>query len=166
MNSVARACLVFAFLALLLGGAPRSPAAAVLPGPTLLTAAGEGAFPTGASLNGVDLRGGTFGQGVAVFADGSARGDFQTLLVGTNVLGAATKILVVGWVTGGALNADGSVTVNGIASVDMRDGTLPSTGIPFSAVVTSAGFQLTVGATVLPTLLKNAGWIAIEQPQL
>lgn len=166
MNSVARTVLVFAFLALLLGGVPQGRAAAVVPGPTLLTAAGAGAFPTGASLNGVDLRGGTFGQGVAIFADGSARGDFQTLLVGSNVLGTATTILIVGWVTGGALNADGSVTINGTASIDMRDGTLPSMGVPFSAVVTTSGCQLTVGATVLPTLLKNAGWIAIEQPQL
>jgi hypothetical protein len=161
-----RALLVLLLGALLVAVVPGDRAAAVLSGPTLVTAAGAGVFPGGTSLSGVNLSGGTFGYGVAVFGDGSARGDFQTILAGTNALGGTTQILVVGWVTGGALNADGSVTINGTASVDMRNGTLPSTGVPFSATITTGGFQLTVGTSTLATLLKSAGWIYIEQPQL
>ena len=83
---------------------------------------------SGAVWGGVALSGGSFGQGVAVFGDGTARGDFQMILAGTNVLGVATKILVVGWVTAGAANPDGSASISGTCRVDMQDGTVPSTG--------------------------------------
>ena len=117
---------------------------------------------SGAVWGGVALSGGSFGQGVAVFGDGTARGDFQMILAGTNVLGVATKILVVGWVTAGAANPDGSASISGTCRVDMQDGTVPSTGVPFTAAVTTGGLQLTVGATALPTLVKSAGWIYLE----
>lgn len=160
---IARPLLTLALLVGLAGAVPRDAAADALPS-TLVTAAGAGIFPSGADLNGVQLSGGTFGQGIAVSADGSARGDLQTILAGTNVLGGAVRILVVGWVTAGASNADGSVSVSGACSVDMQDGTVLSTGVPFTAAITPSGLQLTIGATVLPTLVKDAGWIHIERP--
>jgi hypothetical protein len=159
---IAPAALAAALL-LALVGAPHDGAADVLP-PTLVTAAGAGIFPSGAQLSGVQLTGGSFGDGVAVNSDGTARGDFQTILAGTTLLGTATKILVVGWVTGGTANADGSVTIGGTCRVDMQDGTIPSTGVPFTAAITTGGFQLTIGTTALPTLVKSAGWIYIERP--
>jgi len=159
-------------VALLVGALPTtgitaaapSPAvgATLLAGATLVTGAGSGVFPSGAVWGGVALSGGSFGQGVAVFGDGTARGDFQMILAGTNVLGVATKILVVGWVTAGAANPDGSASISGTCRVDMQDGTVPSTGVPFTAAVTTGGLQLTVGATALPTLVKSAGWIYLE----
>ena len=97
-------------VALLVGALPTTGITAAAPSPavgttllagtTLVTGAGSGVFPGGAVWGGVALSGGSFGQGVAVFGDGTARGDFQMILAGTNVLGVATKILVVGWVTG------------------------------------------------------------------
>lgn len=164
-HQLARTFVALLFLAVLAGVAPRDGAAALLP-PTLVTAAGAGVFPATANWGGVQLSGGTFGQGMAVNADGSARGDFQTILAGTSLLGATTRILVVGWATAGTANADGSVSISGTCRVDMGDGSAPSVGVPFTATITAAGFQLTVGATVLPTLMKNGGWIYIETPSL
>jgi hypothetical protein len=158
---VVSSLLAALLLCVLAAAAPRVGAAEALP-PTLVTAAGAGVFPGGAQLSGVNLSGGSFGQGLAVSADGNARGDFQTILAGTNLLGAATKILVVGWVTGGTVNPDGSVSVSGTCRLDMQDGTLPSTGVPFAATITTGGFRLTIGTSVLPPLVKNAGWIFIE----
>jgi hypothetical protein len=161
--TVARSIAALALCVALAGALPRDAAADALQ-PTLVTAAGAGVFPSGADLNGVQLTGGTFGHGIAVSADGSARGDLQTILAGATLLGTPARILVVGWVTGGTINADGSASVSGTCRVDMQDGTVPSTGVPFTAAITTGGFQLTVGATALPTLVKSAGWIHIERP--
>lgn len=160
---VARSIVALALCVALAGALPRDAAADPLQ-PTLVTAAGAGVFPNGADLNGVQLTGGTFGHGIAVSSDGSARGDLQTILAGASVLGTPTRILVVGWVTGGTVNADGSASVSGTCRVDMQDGTVPSTGVPFTATIATGGFQLTIGATALPTLVRSAGWIHIEQP--
>jgi hypothetical protein len=162
-GTVARSILALALGLSLAAALPRDAAADPLQ-PTLVTAAGTGVFPSGADLNGVQLSGGTFGHGIAVSSDGSARGDLQTILAGTTLLGTPARILVVGWVTGGGLNADGSVSVSGTCRVDMQDGTVPSTGVPFTATIATGGFQLTVGATALPTLVRSAGWIHLEQP--
>ncbi len=39
-------------------------------------------------------------------------------------------------------------------------------GVPFTATITTGGFQLTVGTTVLTTLVKSRGRIWIEAPVL
>src|SRR3989475_5603650 len=62
---------------------------------TVATGAGEGIFPSGASLNGIPLNGLQFGKGVDIPGDGSATGDFQALLLGTSLLGQPQKINIV-----------------------------------------------------------------------
>src|SRR5438445_543518 len=81
-------------VALLVGALPTTGITAAAPSPavgttllagtTLVTGAGSGVFPSGAVWGGVALSGGSFGQGMAVFGSGTARGDFQMILPGTN----------------------------------------------------------------------------------
>ncbi|TMA71514.1 MAG: Ig-like domain repeat protein [Deltaproteobacteria bacterium] len=129
---------------------------------SLVVAAAEGVFPSGASLNGVRLDGLQVGKGIITSADRSARGDFQTVLLGTSILGQPQKISVEGPASSGSRNADGSVNFAGLSSVDMGDGTAPLTGVPFSVTATTQGLTLTLGLTVLPTATLTAGHITIK----
>jgi hypothetical protein len=128
---------------------------------TQVSAAAEGVFPSGATYAGVSLQGSTFGIGIVIRSSGSAVGEFQTVLSGTGLLGSARTIALDGAVTAGALNTDGSATFSGTGRLDLGDGSLP-TNVPFTATVTAAGLQLTIGATALPTQGLGAGAIDIQ----
>src|SRR2546428_6026529 len=146
-------------VALVLSAAPANVLAA---GDTTVIGAGAGVYPSGTQLSGITLSGLQFGQGVLIFADGSADGDFDAVLLGTSILGASQNITVEGKVTAGAANADGSVTFSGTATVDMGDGTLPAVGVPFTVTATTEGLQLRLGASILPLAALTAGTISIE----
>src|SRR5205823_3590495 len=103
---------------------------------TVATGAGEGIFPSGASLNGILLNGLQFGKGVDIPGDGSATGDFQALLLGTSLLGQPQKMNIVGKASSGSVNPDGSAIFAGLSTVDMGDGTAPLTGVPYSIKAT------------------------------
>lgn len=139
--------------------APRHQAQAVL-SDTTATAGGNGIYPDAADFGAVTLSGGKFGAGVVVHTDGSAEGVVEALLSGISLVGIDTKIYVNGVATSGTVSA--TVTVNGTCTLDMGDGSPPSTNVPFTAVFSATGLQLTVGATVLPTLNKTDGFIVIE----
>src|SRR2546430_15378187 len=97
---------------LLLAGLLTIAPAAVAPaaqGEAAVAGVGEGVFPSGASFSGVPLTGSTFSMGVLIGADGSAVGEFQTVLAGRTLLGPQ-YISVVGNVAAGTLTADGRVT--------------------------------------------------------
>jgi hypothetical protein len=128
---------------------------------TQVTAAGNGVFPPGATLNGIPLQGSTFGFGVVVYPDGTADGDFTTVLAGTTLLGQPQTITLEAKVNAGSSNGDGSVTFSGSGTLDMGDGTLPTPNVPFNATVTTGGLQLTIGTSVLPTQTVGADDIYI-----
>src|SRR5439155_22107742 len=98
-----------------------------------------------------------FGKGVIVNTDGSASGTFYNVLDGSTALGAQT-ITVNGLVTSGAYNANGSVTYSGSATLDMGDGT-PPTSLPFVVTATPQGLTLAIGTTTLPTQSITSGSI-------
>lgn len=127
-----------------------------------VTGAAEGIFPAGAIFNGVPLSGLTLGQGVFLARDGSATGQFQTVLLGTSLLGAPQEVTVEGEVRAGFVGGDGSATFSGTATVDMGDGTLPLPGVPFTVTASAGSVALTLGATALPTATVTAGSITIE----
>ena len=52
--------------------------------------------------------------------------------------------------------------MNGTCTLDMGDGSVPASGIPLVATLTTSGVALTVGSTALPTLPKSDGFIVIE----
>ena len=127
-----------------------------------VTGAAEAAFPNGAAFNGVSLKGLTLGQGLFIGPDGSATGQFQAVLLGTSLLGAAQNITVEGEVGGGSVAADGSATFSGTATVDMGDGTLPLPGVPFAVTVSAGSLGLILNAVALPTATVTAGSITIK----
>jgi hypothetical protein len=138
---------------------PRQAAAVVQ---TEASGAGAGIFPGGANYATVELAGGSFGLSALLYNTGAAKGDVYAQLNGSSLIGLDQSITVIAQLTTGTLNPDGSVTLNGTASIDMGDGTPESTGIAFVAVASATGIQMTLGASALPTLPKSDGWIIIE----
>lgn len=130
-------------------------------GTTAVTGAGSGVFPSGAEFNGVKLNTSTFGNGVVIYPDGSATGDFFTILAGTSLNGLAQYITVTGRATSGTFNSDGSATFGGVSVVDMGDGSGLLT-LPFSVTATAQSLTLVLGTTVLPTQSLTSGGIDIE----
>jgi hypothetical protein len=129
---------------------------------TVVTGAGEGLFSGSAVLHSVRLQSLEFGQGVIILQDGSATGDFQSLLLGTSLLGQPQTLAVEGKVSSGSVKADGSVIFGGTATVDLGLGTPPLTGIPFSVTATTQGLRLRISTTTLPAGTLTAGSITIE----
>jgi hypothetical protein len=127
-----------------------------------VTGAAEASFPNGAIFNGVRLRGLTLGQGVSLAQDGSATGQFQAVLIGTTLLGAPREVTVEGEVRTGIVGGDGSVTFSGTATVDMGNGTMPLSGVPFTVTASTGSLTLTLNAIALPTATVNAGSITIQ----
>jgi len=140
---------------------PHGQAAAVSTS-SLVTGTGAGVFPAGASFNGIELAGGTYGLGVQTATSGNAIGDLEVQLNGSSIIGLSQWITITGWVTTSSLNADGTMTFNGTCTLDMGDGTAPVGGLALVATVGAAGVQLTVGTTVLPFLPRSDGWLSIE----
>jgi hypothetical protein len=128
---------------------------------TSATAAADGVFPSGSQYQGVNLQASKFGIGVDILGDGTAYGDFHDLLIGTTALGLPQNIDVLGAASSGLLNANGTATFSGTSTVDLGNGTPPTTGVPFTATLATTGLTLTLGATALPTQSVTAGSITI-----
>jgi hypothetical protein len=136
--------------------------AAAIVGDSIVTGAAAGIFPAGASFNGVQLAGGTFGLGAQISSTGAATGDLEAQFTGTSLIGLSQWITITGWITSGTSNPDGSVTLNGTSTVDMGDGTPPAGGITLVVNAGPTGLTLTLGGTTLPTLPKSDGWVINE----
>ena len=134
---------------------------------TMVTGAGGGIFPPGASLNGVSLEGLKFGKGLTVASAGSAQGQFQTTLIGVSVLGLKRYIQVEGKANSGFSGAPNTAIFSGKCMVDLGDGTPPLPDVPFTVVVATnsegtGSLTLTLGATNLPAAMVNEGHMTIK----
>jgi hypothetical protein len=127
-----------------------------------VTGAAEAIFPSGASFNGVPLKGLTLGQGLVIAEDGSATGHFHAVLLGTSLLGIPQNIAVEGEIRDGSSAGTGSATFSGTATVDMGNGTPPTGGVPFWVTASATGVKLSLYTTELPTASVSAGSITIE----
>jgi len=156
-----RLTVIFVFAFLLLSAAASSLQATGTAAVTVVTGAGEGVFPSGATFNGIPLSGSTFGSGLEVYSSGAGVGEFYTVLAGTSLLGKPQYITVIGGVSKGSTNADGSVTFGGTASLDLGDGTLPAS-VPFQVTTTMAGLTLVIGTTTLPSQTVTPASITIN----
>src|SRR5436309_638253 len=125
-------------------GLPDHQAAAV-GGDNVVTAAGAGLFPTGASFQGIEIAGGTFGLGLQTSGTGPANGDLELQLNGSSLIGLSQWITVTGWITSGTVNPDNSVTLNGTGTLDFGDGTAPTGGLALTATLTATGLTVTIG---------------------
>jgi hypothetical protein len=127
-----------------------------------VTGAVEATFPTNASFNGVPLKRLTLGQGLVIAQDGSAKGQFQAVLLGTSPLGAPQDVIVEGEVRDGSFTADGRATFSGTATVNMGNGTPSLVEVPFWVTASTTGLKLSLLTTELPTVTVSAGSITIE----
>jgi hypothetical protein len=134
---------------------------------TSVTGAGGGIYPSGTTFNGVPLNGLQFASGVEIRGDGSAIGQFTSLLLGTSVLGVKQKIAVECKATTGSRTAANIATFSGTCTLDMGDGTPPLPNVPFTATVTindrdQGSLGLVLSATTLPAATVNEGSMTIE----
>jgi hypothetical protein len=134
---------------------------------TSVTVGVGGIYPPGTTFNGVPINALQSGYGVEVATDGSALGQFSTVLLGVNALGLQQNIAIVGKATSGSRTAANIATFSGTCSVDMGDGTPPTPGVPFTVTITTdandqGSIGLVIGLTTLPTAVVNAGSMTIK----
>jgi hypothetical protein len=138
-----------------------TPAFAQLPtAPAAVTGAGAATFGSGAVLSGVSLSTMRFAIGVDIAGDGTASGDFQSTLFGAQ----SRKIVVEGKVRAGSANVASATTFSGTCSVDLGDGSVPATAVPFTVTVANGGstLALLIGTTTLPTAPVSAGSVTVK----
>lgn len=133
---------------------------------TTVTGAGGGVFAAGAEFNGVALSTLRFGMGVSIASNGTATGDFESTLLGTQA-GQPRNITVVGKPSVGSFPAAGTATFSGVCSIDMGDGTPPLSSVPFTVTaVAGVGAQgtltLSLGSTNLPIATDTVGRITVQ----
>ena len=113
----------------------------------MVNGGGNGTFNT--DLDGDnDIDGSHFGIGISIFANGTAKGHFECNMAGNADILGLPLMAVEGKVGNGSLNADGSATFSGIATVNLGKGVI-FRGISFTVTVTGGGpgagtLQLTV----------------------
>jgi hypothetical protein len=130
--------------------------------PTSVTGAGAAKFPSGAALSGVSLTSMRFGVGVAMAADGTASGDFQSTLLGAQ----SRRIRVVGKASAATSTLLGVPTISGTCTLDLGDGTAPAS-LPFAVTVAKApdgtwNLTLAVGSTTLPAAPVTSGSVSVQ----
>jgi len=62
----------------------------------------------------------------------------------------------------GTLTLGGASTFSGTATVDMGDGTLPLSGVPFTVTASAGSLGLILNAVALPTATVTAGSITLK----
>jgi hypothetical protein len=100
-----------------------------------VTGGGSGTF--GKDLDGDgEIDGSHFGVGISISGNGSAKGHFECLMAGNADILGLVLMSVAGNVTSGSLNANGSVTFSGVATVNLGKSTMFK-GVPFRVTVTA-----------------------------
>jgi hypothetical protein len=124
------------------------PASASPPGAAVVQGGGTGTFGADLDDDG-NVDGSQFGMGVTILETGAARGHFLCLMAGRSKILGLSLMSVEGEVTAGTLNADGSVTFSGTASVNLGNGQV-FRGVGFSVTASPGGAGVgTMRLTVL-----------------
>jgi hypothetical protein len=129
---------------------------------TTITGAATAAYGSGAALGSVAVKSLELGTGVFIEPDGTATGVFSAVLTGKALLGQSRQITINGKVLSGEVAPDGRVYFNGIASVDLGDGTPSLAGVPFSVSTTGNNVSLSIDTTTLPPAQLEGGGISIN----
>jgi hypothetical protein len=124
-----------------------------------VTGAGEAALPVSTSFSGVSINSEIFGTGVFILGDGTAVGEFQATLLGTNALGQTQTIIVESEAASGSIGT-GNGTFSGAATVNMGDATPPLINVPITVTATPTSLLLILSNVNLPATL-TAGNITI-----
>ena len=132
-------------------------------GETLTTVGAGGLFPSDTSFNGVSISGLQSGYGIVISDDGSAAGQFCTVLLGVS----GVSIKIEGTVSSGSRMTANIVTFSGTSTIDMGDGTPSLPGVPFTATITTNSndegtIGLVLGSTTLPDATVSEGSMTIK----
>jgi hypothetical protein len=130
--------------------------------PALAIALGVLVLGPALALAGVSVDGLEVGAGLFMNADGSAVGAFHAVLTGRTALGMTQQISVDGNVATAAMAPGGQVTFEGLAVVDLGDGTASLPRVPFSVTATADSVLLALDSTALPAAAISGGSITIE----
>jgi hypothetical protein len=127
-----------------------------------VTGSGNATFTAATSFAGIALVTLDFGAGIEIPGDTSATGHFHTTLQGSTV-----AIEVDCRVSAGSISPSGASTFSGACSVDLGNGSAPSTGVAFAALAVPDGngrgtLTLTLGSSKLPAAAIQDGILTIR----
>lgn len=135
---------------------------------TLVTGAGAAVIPAGTTFSGMTVSRLRFGMGVTLHGDGTADGFFTTTIVGLSVTGAAREIVVQGEAaSGSAVQTNGLTSYAGTCTLDLGDGTVTQTGVPYTLTLATlpdgrTSLTLAVAGTSLPAAAITTGSITVR----
>jgi hypothetical protein len=127
-----------------------------------VTGAATAAFAQGAALGSVAVKTLKLGTGVFIEPDGTASGVYSAVLTGKSLLGRSQEITLDGTVLHGEVAPDGRVYFNGVATINLGDGTPSVSGVPFSVSTVGDSVSLAIDSTALPAAQLSSGNISIN----
>jgi hypothetical protein len=127
-----------------------------------VTGAARATFAQGAALGSVALKTLELGTGVFIEPDGTANGVYSAVLTGKSLLGQTQQITIEGKVLHGEVGPDGRVYFNGIATINLGNGTPSLSGVPFSVSTTGESVGLSIDSTAFPDAQLASGNITIN----
>ena len=127
-----------------------------------VTGGGNATFTAATAYAGIALSALDFGAGIEIPGDTSATGHFHTTLQGNNA-----AIEVDCRVSAGSIAANGSSTFSGTCTVNLGNGSAPST-VAFTTVAVPDGngrgtLTLTLGSSQLPSAAIQDGTLTIRR---
>ena len=131
-------------------------------GERTITGAARATFAQGAILGTCVVKAMELGAGVFVEPDGSASGIYSAVLTGKSLLGQPQEITIEGKVFQGEVMPSGQTLFNGIATVNLGNGTPSLTGVPFTVSTTDTSVRLSILSVTLPGAQVTSGAISIE----
>jgi len=84
------------------------------------------------------------------------------VLTGRSLLGQSQQITIDGKVLSGEVAPDGRVYFNGIATINLGNGTPSISGVPFNVSTMGNSMSLAIDAATLPAVQLDSGDIAIN----
>ena len=131
-------------------------------GDVTVTGAERATFAPGAALGSVAVKTLEVGTGVFIGPDGTANGVYSAVLTGRSLLGQSQQITIDGKVLSGEVAPDGRVYFNGVATINLGNGTPSILGVPFNVSATSNTMSLAIDSTPLPAAQLASGNISIN----
>jgi hypothetical protein len=127
-----------------------------------VTGAARATFAAGATYGSVALKTLELGTGVFIEPDGTANGVYSAVLTGKSLLGQTQQITIEGKVLHGEVAPDGRIYFNGIATINLGNGTPSLSGVPFSVSTTGESVGLSIDSTAFPDAQLASGNITIN----
>ena len=123
-----------------------------------VTGVGGSTFPAGTTFNGVTLSSYRFGVGVTLASDGTASGDFEITLLGSQgqIVGS-----VVCKATSGSTSSSGVVNFSGTCYIEMSGSSPSSAAFSASGKDKQNTMSLTVGSTTWQVATGTNGSITV-----